>query len=369
MEIISNNITRLTFLITYDIINYIFIDLHNTSNQHMLNTTGDFIMKTNMQDICKNYMVNYAAVKAAFKNKYEHIYPICASVFCSHNRIISEDELIRNKKILRSNTGAFSNFRGTIEAYVVSVLALSSEPEKTMQQINDNYKRLKKEFSSSSYLVLVAAMLTEIVDEEKVDSVINRGKGLYKKIKKEHPLLTSTQDSVFAVLLALSDKSDEQMITEMEECYKDLKSLASNNTIQSVSHVLTFSDKRVSDRCSDFRKFIDGVDNAGLKYNKLYAFTIMASLSIMDTDIAELISAIKEVDNFLSQQKPYKGIFGFDKKTRFMNASMLVSDAYSSSFVSSAAISASTVAIIAAQQAAICAVIAASAVSSNAATH
>ncbi|WP_295070082.1 DUF4003 family protein [Ruminococcus sp.] len=321
-------------------------------------------MKTNMNDICNNYIVNYNTVKSVFKHESEYIYPICANVFCTHNRIISEDELIQSNKILKENISAFSNFRGLVKAYIASIIAVSDNSEKVIKKMTTNYDLLKKEFSSSSYLTVISIILSELFDDEKVVNIISKGKELYKKIKKEHPLLTSSEDVIFAILLVLSEKSTDQLIVDMEESYKILKPLASNNVIQSVSHILAFSNKSPAEKSEYFKKFIEAINSSGLKYSKDRAFTTLASLSIIDADMNEIIDNIKEVDEFLSKQKPYKGVFGFDQKSRFMNAAMLVSNVYSNSIISSAAVSTSTIAIVAAQQAALCAIITSTAATS-----
>lgn len=44
-------------------------------------------------------------------------------------------------------------------------------------------------------------------------------RNIYNKMKKDHPFLTSGEDAVFAVLMAVSEKSDEILMEEMEACH------------------------------------------------------------------------------------------------------------------------------------------------------
>ena len=72
------------------------------------------------------------------------------------------------------------------------------------------------------------------------------------------------------------------------------------------------------------------------------------------------------IDNLLDVQKGY-GAFGFDKKTRLMHAAMLTADLYEDTDNAQAAVSASALAMIAAQEAALMAAIIASSTAANAA--
>ena len=47
--------------------------------------------------------------------------------------------------------------------------------------------------------------------------------GFLERMKKEHPLLTSGEDSIFAVLMAFSDQSDDALLEDMETCYALLR--------------------------------------------------------------------------------------------------------------------------------------------------
>ena len=58
-----------------------------------------------------------------------------------------------------------------------------------------------------------------MITEGEADRIVSRGRVLYKRMRAEHPFLTSSEDSVFAVLMAFSDKSDDELVADMEACY------------------------------------------------------------------------------------------------------------------------------------------------------
>ena len=79
---------------------------------------------------------------------------------------------------------------------------------------------------------------------------------------------------------------------------------------------------------------------------------------MVPADRQELVQDVLDVDAYLSQKKGY-GVFGVGKKQRLMHASMIVTNAYMRHCAMELASSHRALALIAAQQAALCAAIAA----------
>ena len=50
-------------------------------------------------------------------------------------------------------------------------------------------------------------------------------------------------------MLAFSDKTDDELIEDMEACYRLLKHRADNNSIQTVSHVLAMVSGPPEEKC------------------------------------------------------------------------------------------------------------------------
>lgn len=322
-------------------------------------------MKDTMEKRCQAFIENRETLKRVFKMEYSYMYPICANIFCARGVAADEEALRRCNALLKEHTGIFSNFRGTVHMAVVSMLSASPDPEPRLQEMLDNYALLKQYFMGSEYLALVALLLTETGSPHPIAETVARGRGLYERMKKEHPFLTSSEDSVFAVLLALSDKTDDLLIAEMEDCYQRLKpAFSAGNALQSVTHVLALSDGPTLEKCARVLALYEGIGRAGRKYGRHYELPVLAALSVLPVTPETAVPEMLEADAFLAGQRGY-GIFSIDKKTRLMHAAMLTADEYSGSIGSEAAALSATVAMIAAQQAAMCAVIACSASSSH----
>ena len=326
-------------------------------------------MRDTLQRTCEAFFESREVAKEAFKWENDSLLSVCASVLM--NKKVDATTLKACKEQLKEKTGIFSNFRQTVEAPFVSMMATAQYPAEKLDKSLKYYEALKQQFWGSEYLVLAASILADDVAEWDVEKKAARAKNIYKLMKEEHPFLTGEDDYVSAVMLAMSDKADDKaLIQEAEKAYQILKqTFSSGNDVQAASFVLVLAlaDGDIEEKCRKMVELYESLKNAGVKYGKYYELATLAALSILPMSVEQMVEDMVAVDSFLAERKPYSGIFGMDKKTRLMHAAMIVSSEYSKSEDTNVAAMVGTLAMIAAQQAAMCAVICASAAASSAA--
>ena len=76
--------------------------------------------------------------------------------------VVDYERLKDCKQLLQEKTGVFSNFRGTIRAPVVCMLAASSGADNRMERAVHYYKLLKGRFWGSQYLAMVAFLMADL---------------------------------------------------------------------------------------------------------------------------------------------------------------------------------------------------------------
>ncbi|MHC1723540.1 MAG: DUF4003 family protein [Aminipila sp.] len=320
-------------------------------------------MKNTLSTICENFIENRDTIKATFGWENAELYPICAALFTDKRQKLDASRIIYCRDLFKSQVGLFSNFRGPIKLVMISMMAIDSDPEQKLKRALDAYSVLKGFFFTSEYLPLTSMIISDLVSLENYNSIAERTKRIYKLMKDAHPFLTSSEDSVFAALLAISDLTDEQIVMETKRCYDFLKlEFFSGNAVQSLSHVLAIGEGNAEDKCRRTVALFNGLREKGYGYGKNEELATLGVLAMLPVDIDSLINDVIQVDNYLSTQKGY-GLFGINKKQRLMHAGMLVSSNYidkpNNITMGSAAIGA-TISLIVAQQAVMCAVIAAS---------
>ncbi|MBQ4522222.1 MAG: DUF4003 domain-containing protein [Lachnospiraceae bacterium] len=329
-------------------------------------------MRDSLALLCQNFIENRNTIKSAFGWDSEYIYPVCASIFIDKGQKVDVGKMKRCEKVLNSKTGVFSDFRGDGKLAMISMLALSENPEEKLNQAMQIHGMLKKQRISSQCLSITAITIANMTEPEKYEEIVSRTGSIYQRMKREHPFLTSGEDSVFAALLVLTNQSEEQILNKTEQCYKMLKSkFFSGNAVQSVSHVLALAEGKPEEECVKLKVLFDEMAKKGYRYGTDYELAVLAVLSLQSEDVPKMIEDIKAVDGFLAGKSGY-GLFGLGRKQRLMHAGMIVSTEYSgqndNSVMNSTAIS-GTVAMIAAQQAAMCAVIASTAAISATTTN
>ena len=315
-------------------------------------------MREELLKQCEMFSHNREEIKSYFKWDNSHMIAVCASELSGRDVKVEVEQLLKCKNILDKSTKLFSTFKGNVKLPVISILAADNNPEAKMEAALEMHRLLKSEFRDSDYLPLLAIKLSEMVSVSEAEPYIKRGKEIYTLMKKNHPFLTSSEDNIFAVLLAFSDKENAIIVEEMEKCYKLLKKFSSDsNAMQSVSHVLTLSEGEAEEKCNKVIELFNAIDGTGKKYRKGFEMAVLAVLSILNVTDEKLIDEIVEVDEFLSALKGYTGL-GIDKRTRLMHAVMLVTNTYSQKNVGNTVAITGTLSMIAAQNAAMCAVIA-----------
>ena len=321
-----------------------------------------------LNKLCSDFAENRSRVRKVFRMESTYIYPVCANIFCARGMVADPDRLKDCKQLLREKTGLFSNFRGTVQAPVACMLATASGAENRMERAVYCYKLLKERFWGSQYLALVAFLMADLTTEARAAEKVSRGRDIYDSMKQEHPFLTSAEDSIFAVLMAFSEQSDDALIADMEQCYSMLmQRFHSRNAVQSASHVLSLLPGTPEEKTERMIRIYDGLRARGRKYGRQYELASLAAVAGLDQNVETLVEEILEADRLLSGQKGY-GVLGMGRQIRLMHAAMLVSDLYTPRSQVDTAAMAGTISLIAAQQAAMCAVIVSSTTAASSAS-
>ncbi|WP_334104599.1 DUF4003 family protein [Muricomes intestini] len=310
---------------------------------------------------CEQLIDNRDKVKSVFAWDGGLIQLCCAGIYSEKGKNVDVAELKRSKELLKEKVGIFSNFRGTACSPIASMLAVSGNPEGTLDKGLKVYELLKKEFWSSSYLPLAAMVLARMAEPYQYKQIAVRTREIYNRMKAEHPFLTSGEDSALCALMALSEKTDDELIEDIESCYQILKgNFLTANSVQSLSHVLALYEGTAQEKCDRTMALFYKLKESGRKYGTEYELPTLGVLAMTGADLDEVVLEMAQIDDWLSGQKGF-GLFGsVTRKQRLMYAGILAEKDYiEDSTLQTAAVN-GTIAVIIAQEAAMCAAIAAS---------
>ena len=285
-------------------------------------------MKPELEKLCTEYTANRDAVKKAFRWDKNELFAVCANIFCANGQAADADRLKECFGVIKKNTGAFSRFRSRkIRSILSSMLALGEDPAARMALADDYYRMLKRHFKGTEYLVLAAFLLADLADRSLTEETAARGREIYRRMNRQHRMLTDKTDSVFAMLLAFSGRPDDELPDDIEACYRVLKARFSGGAAQTAAQVLAVSDGTPEEKTQRVLDLYDALKEAGIRYGKSSELAPLAALSLADVPSPELAEEIREADEFLGTTKLY-GTKDDDLAQRAMHAVMIVSDQY-----------------------------------------
>ncbi len=318
-------------------------------------------MRETIQRGCEQLIRCRDQVKQVFPWDGGLIHLSCAGIYVMKGKSVDEGVLEQSKRLLKEKVGVFSNFRGTARSPIAAMLAVSGNPERTLDNGITVYELLKKEFWSSAYLPLAAMTIAQLVEPFDYERVAGRTRRIYERMKAEHPFLTNSEDSALCAMSALSERSEDALIGDMESCYRLLKpEFFSGNAVQSLAHVLSLCEGTPEEKCRRTMELFHNLKAAGRKYGTEYELPTLGIFALTDADSRQVAGEMIEIDSWLSEQKGFGALGSVGSKQRLMYAGMLAQKEHAAADVVQTAAVRSTVALIVAQEMVMCAAIAAS---------
>lgn len=287
-------------------------------------------MNQSLKEKCQVFVANKEAIEKKFKWESSYVIPACGMLYTEKNVTVNSEKLEQCNDIVKKEMSIFSNFRGCVKMVLISKMALSDNPKSYLDKVVRTYDLLKKHRISATEYTALAAMV--IADNDAVtepEGVVEKVKILYDQMKKNHPLLTSSEDAAFASLLAMSELTEDVVLKEMEVCYNALlPKFSSSNAVQSLSHILALDTRDSEVKCNEVVTLYEMLKKKGKKYDSS-AISVLGGLIMLDVEKDKLVSDILEVDAYLKEQKGF-GFWGIGDKQRLLYATALVMNWYTS---------------------------------------
>lgn len=312
---------------------------------------------------CQLLVSNKNEVKNVFPWEDGMLHVAGAAVYTMKGKAVDDTILKNCKRELKTHTGVLSNFRSTARLPIVCMMASENAPERLLQKGIQVYDALKKEFWNSEYLPFAAMLIAQNAEESQFGKIVERTRTIYNRMKAEHPFLTSSEDSAFCALMAMSEKTDDQLINDAEHCYQILSNnFLSANSVQSLTHVLALCDGAPEVKCEKTMELFQKLKAAGHKYGTSYELPTLGVLAMSGMNADQLVTDMIDADRWLAGQKGFGVWSSLSGKQRLMYAGMMVQKNYINTDSMQAAAVNGMIALVIAQQAAICAAIVASSV-------
>lgn len=319
--------------------------------------TNVFKERESMNDIVRRraelLVENKALLHKAFLFEDGLLTAVAGAAFAERNRI-ADPELVKEcREILRKKKGPFSEIRGNNELIVSTKMAISGNPEQYLDDVIEVYKRLQSgKIFGSSYRVLAATTICDAKRANDVEKIVEKTEAILKGMKASHPFLTSDEDTGFAVLLAMTDKSVEQILTELEESFIEFKVdfVLHDNAAYSLAQVLTTFEGDSKEKSKKAVELFEAFKDAGYSYGKDYELPSLGILVNLGKETGDVVSEVIEVVESFKGKKGF-GIFEMTPQTKLMLGTMIVGTVYGENQpAANASVTSGAISILIAQQ-------------------
>ena len=287
-------------------------------------------MNSELEKKLELFVENKQTIEKAYSFEYNLNYLISSLLLTGMDKVADIEKITEARKILSTKASVFSSLRNNMEMVIITKMSLSNNPEGYIDDVIEVYNKiLGKRIVEYYSFVLAALTIVDLGKKSDADRIIAKSWNIIDRMKKEHPILADEYDITFTILLAMTDKDIDTIISEMEQCYtyikKTLKINADSNSIQSLCELIILSDGDLTEKCDKAKVIFDAFKDRKMKYGSYYEFASIGALIGLDVPTDELVDTIIEVADEMKKNKGF-GSLSLENRTRLMFAAMLVSE-------------------------------------------
>jgi len=212
-------------------------------------------------------------------------------------------------QMIKSEVGAFSNFRGMLSVYVAAALSLTPDPQQLLEDTLRVYDLLKEQrFWGSDYLVVTAYEIAVNAKRFDHEHIAARTRGFYDEMKSNHRFLVGSDDYIFAAMLALTDLDIHDGANKIKAIHIRLKEefsrFTSRNSLLTLAQMLALGGS-TEEGAYNIGKLNRALRNRKIKLDKTYTMPSLGVLSLLNLDPCKLADELIAVTDFLRKQKGF----------------------------------------------------------------
>ena len=284
-------------------------------------------MTERLRNRCELFERNRSAVSGKFLFENNLMCTAAGLIFTGADREADPERMKECRRILKQHTGVFSEYRDAIRLALLSEMALSEDPEQYIEDVKAVYRKIHKgHFKDNSYMVLAAMLICDFGKQEHADEIIEKYHEIMQRMEKQHPILTDAEDISYVILLALSDRPVDAILSDMDACADYLKAAFKRkvgaDSVQGLSEFLALTDGNAQEKCDKVIRLFDALKERKADIGGGHVFFSLGTLTGTDETAETAADEIMEAEAFLKNCKGFDEK-SMDKKDRLMFAVLL----------------------------------------------
>lgn len=266
---------------------------------------------------------NVIRIKKGFRWQRVQMQYMTALLYTAGDRAADIEAIRRSYDRIKANTGLFSMFRGNTTLAFAALLSLDETGDRRLDDTLRVYDLLKEaRFWGSDYLVIAAWQIAANANSEHYDNVVRRMRAYYDGMKALHPILTGSDDYIFAAMLGLSDIDPATGVERMERLYRELKpEFRTGNGVQALAEVLVLGEQ-TTESLGRVRALRQSLRYKGLKMENQQTLPSLGILALLPGTTEEIVHDTAGAFWFLRTQKGF-GAWSVTKQELLLYASAL----------------------------------------------
>lgn len=282
-------------------------------------------MSQELTKISELFIENKESLKKGFRLEYKELLAVCAAVFTMEGKNADIGKMKQIAQQIKKSTSAFSDFRDLCKLPLAAMFSISKTPEKDLQKTLAAYQIMKKTNKANKMMPISAKLFADRAEGSSFRTLSVKQNSLYSQAKKKHPFHVDKNSSINMTLCALSEKSEEELLSEMERCYSILiSSFPSKAAVYTLSQILSLSEGTPEEKCGRVCRLYELLKKKGCKYGTRYELGTLGTFALLPVDLEMFSEKMVQVDQYLQQQKGY-GAMSVSAKQRLVHAGLLVS--------------------------------------------
>jgi hypothetical protein len=284
-------------------------------------------MDTKLQEKCDLLAENYKVVNKSAKLDFPEAASLGALIYTGANANASEEDIRANRALLKEKVSIINNLRGNVNIALLCKMSLAKDAEAYLDNVIEAYGLIKRgHIYHDEFEALAATAIVDFAEPAKYDEIAQKTQEIIKKMHEVHPILTNTEDTTIAALLAMSDLDIDAKLEEAEKCYEMLKGdhfKLAKDSLQSICMILALNDMPVEEKCARFSAIRQALKDIGDSMTTEH-LAILAALVDIEGTPEEIAAEIKEAEKYLKGKSGFGSIFGIGKQLRMVLASAVI---------------------------------------------
>ncbi|ONI46672.1 hypothetical protein AN643_01385 [Candidatus Epulonipiscioides saccharophilum] len=276
---------------------------------------------------CSNFVVNWNTIDEVFKGTGNYIYPVCAYLFVNEEKLLTEEMLLEHLDIFNQYQDIFSTFPDDhIPALFTCLLATMRNPIQELENSIELYTELCKYFKGSENLMLGSIFVNGLIRRNQYAEIAKKTKDIYSLMESAHRILTSKEDIVYAMFMAISARNNAKYIVSAADYYNQLKKkFSSGGTLLSLSYTLSMYDW--ANKATRVTQLYNCLVSNKHYYGTSHELSTLGVVAMTNAHLKLMAPQIVTANKILFALKDYSSATSA-KKARLVHASMIVSSVY-----------------------------------------